>query len=142
MHRTEGCVRRLIVLGIVVVLAACSGDAEVSLVGEWTGRDTDGQTMQFVFRSDGTGLWVVPTEGSVDSVSLRYTLNRDTVPHLLDLTRLDRGPLAGAALYGILAFDGDDVFQLDLEPGPPGAGNRAPRPARFSAETVVFTRVR
>ncbi len=134
--------RRWITLGMVVVLAACGGDAEVSLVGEWTGTDTDGQGMQFVFRSDGTGQWVVPMEGAVDTVSLRYTLNRDTVPHFLDLSRLDRGPLAGATLYGILVFDGNDAFRLDLEPGPPGAGDRAPRPTRFTAETVVFTRLR
>lgn len=126
----------------MVVLAACGGDAGVSLVGEWTGTDTAGQTTRFVFRADSTGLWVAATQGAVDTVSLRYTLNRDTVPHHLDLSRLDRGPLAGATLYGILTFDGNDSFQLDLEPGPPGAGDRAPRPTRFTAETVVFTRVR
>ena len=133
---------RWIAMGMVVMLAACRGDAGVSLVGEWTGTDTDGQTMQFVFQADGTGKWVVDAPGLVDTVTLRYTLNRDTVPHHLDLSRFDHGPLAGATLYGILAFDGDDSFRLDLEPGPPGAGDRAPRPRQFTAETVVFTRVR
>lgn len=134
---------RLIGLGLGgLLLAACSTAAGgPSLVGTWTGVDSAGRRMSFVFDANGTGLWVVETPELTDTTKFDWVADLQATPHHIDLAHFDRGPLAGAAMYGICEFTGPDTLRLDLEPGPPGAGARAPRPAEFTGETVVFTRV-
>lgn len=135
--------QRLVSLGIGVVLVAACGIAEQgpSLVGTWTGVDSAGIRMSFVFEADGKGLWVVELPEMTDTTKVDWVADLEPAPHHLDLMHFDHGPLAGAAMYGIFEFSGPDTVRVDFEPGPPGAGDRAPRPEEFTAETVRFTRV-
>lgn len=139
-----GAVKHLVFLGLgVVLVAACATAEQVpSLVGTWTGVDSAGIRMSFVFEADGKGLWMVELPEMTDTTKVDWVADMETAPHHLDLAHFDHGPLAGAALYGIFEFSGPDTFRLDLEPGPPGAGDRAPRPTEFTGETVEFSRVK
>ena len=134
---------RLFVVGLVgVMLAACSRAAPgPSLVGTWAGVDGAGQRMHFVFDANGKGLWVVGSPETPDTTMVDWVVDLEVAPHHLDLMHFDHGPLAGAAMYGIFEFSGPDALRLDLEPGPPGAGDRAPRPPEFTAESMVLSRI-
>ncbi len=135
--------QRLVSLGIGVMFVAACATAEQgpSLVGTWTGVDDAGRRMSFVFEQNGKGLWVVEMPEMADTTKVDWVADMEAAPHHLDLMHFDRGPLAGAAMYGIFEFSGPDALRLDLEPGPPGAGDRAPRPTEFSPEAVVLSRV-
>jgi len=137
-------VHRLVSLGMgVLFVAACATAAPgPSLVGTWTGVDSAGHQMSFVFEADGKGLWVVQTPEATDTTKVDWVADMEAAPHHVDLMHFDHGPLAGATMYGIFEFVGPDAFRLDLEPGPPGAGDRAPRPLEFSDATVQFARVK
>ena len=134
---------RLFVVGLVgVMLVACSRTTPgPSLVGAWAGVDGAGQRTHFVFDANGKGLWVVESPESTDTTTFDWMADLEAMPHHVDLTHFDHGLLAGATMYGIFEFTGPDTFRLALEPGPPGAGDRAPRPAAFTDETVVLSRV-
>jgi hypothetical protein len=136
-------VYRLVSLGLCgLLLVACSTAAPgPSLVGTWIGVDSAGNTTSLVFEANGEGLWVVQMPEATDTMKVDWVADLQATPHHLDVTHFDHGPLAGATLYGILEFTSPDAFRLDLEPGPPGAGDRAPRPTEFTSGTVVFSRV-
>lgn len=138
-----GAVQRLVSLGIGVVFVAACATAEQgpSLVGTWTGVDSAGIRMSFVFEADGKGLWVLELPELTDTTKVDWVADMEATPYHLDLMHFDRGPLAGAAMYGIFEFSGPDALHLDLEPGPPGAGDRAPRPTEFGSGAVVLSRV-
>jgi len=139
-----GVVQRLVSLGLGVVFVAACATAEQgpSLVGTWTGVDSAGHRMSFVFEANGKGLWVVETPELTDTTKVDWVADMEPAPHHLDLMHFDHGPFAGASMYGIFEFVGPDAFRLDLEPGPPGAGDRAPRPTEFTDQTVEFSRLK
>jgi len=136
-------VHRLFVVGLVgVMLVACSRTTPgPSLVGTWAGSDSEGQRIVLTFADGGRGTWVVEMPELMDTVRFEYAVDFMPAPPRLDLTHFDHGLLAGATMYGIFEFTGPDAFRLDLEPGPPGAGDCAPRPTEFTDETVVLSRV-
>ena len=145
-----------------VVAAACgglgrqSGPAAPSLVGEWRQEGEaahappDSAARQaFVFRRDGSALWIIGTPARPDTFAIRYQLDGAVTPARLDLFGFERGPLRGRTLYCIADLSAANRFRMDCEPGRPGgaddaeaAAAAAVRPASFTAQSVTYRRRR
>ena len=122
-------------------LAVLVDEAPVPLEGDWAGVDGLGNEQMFHFRTDGEMRWEAASGGERFALNgVEWELDREAVPMTLDLTRFDRGPLAGMALYGILEFQGDDSLRVDLEAGP--IGQDRVRPTDFTESTATLHRVR
>ena len=119
---------------LVVVATGCGGPDD--LTGEWVAASENAQGTTFVFRDDGTALWLLP-----DTFRLRYEADHDASPSTLDLSGFDRGPLQGYVLYCIFELEGSDTLRLDCEPGVDTDRGEGIRPGQFGAEqTQSFER--
>jgi hypothetical protein len=125
-------------------------------VGEWqqegaaahAAADTAAR-QGFVFRRDGSALWIIGTPARRDTFPIRYQLDGAVAPARLDLFGFDRGPLRGRTLYCIADLSAANRFRLECEPGRPSgaddaeaAAAAAVRPAAFTAQTVTYRRGR
>lgn len=120
----------------MVVAGAC-GDSD-ALTGEWVATSDNAEGSAFVFREDGTALWLLP-----DTFHVRYVADLGSSPHTLDLSGFERGPLEGYVLYCIFELEGDAAMRLDCEPGVDSERGPAIRPKEFGAEqTQTFERRR
>jgi hypothetical protein len=93
-----------------------------------------------IFRDDNTATWKIESVNFTGSFDIQYTFDASTTPYRLDLTGFGTGPLEGLTLYGIIAFDGDESFRLEVEPGEVGGAGEEVRPAAFSEQTVIYTK--
>ena len=106
------------------------------LVGEWVATSENAERSEFVFREDGTALWLLP-----DTFRIRYEADLDASPHALDLSGFEEGPLRGYVLYCIFDLEGDDTMRLDCEPGVATERGAGLRPDEFGSEqTQTFAR--
>lgn len=128
--------RRALLFAVpVILMSGGCGDSD-GLTGEWVATSDNAEGSSFVFREDGTALWLLP-----DTFPIRYESDLQTSPHTLDLSGFDRGPLEGYVLYCIFELDGDAVLRLDCEPGVASDRGAAIRPKEFGAEqTQTFAR--
>lgn len=101
----------LLILTAILGLFSCNQTSD-KLLGTWDNKN--GQIIDF--KSDGKALWIFYDETSSDTFKISYKFNHSTVPNQLDLTDFKVGPLAGKTLYGIVEFQGNDVFRFDCEP--------------------------
>ncbi len=132
MLRRASCLAFAVVT--IVVTSAC-GDSD-GLTGEWAAASENADGSAFVFREDGTALWLLP-----DTFRLRYEADLGASPHTLDLSGFDRGPLQGYVLYCIFELEGGATLRLDCEPGVASDRGAAIRPGEFGAQqTQTFTR--
>lgn len=122
-------------VAILIALTTACGDSG-QLTGEWVATSENAQGTTFVFRDDGTALWLLP-----DTFRLRYAVDNDASPSTLDLSGFDRGPLQGYVLYCIFEFESADTMRLDCEPGVDSDRGAGIRPGQFGAEqTQTFER--
>lgn len=142
MHRSQRVFtyRPGLILWLVLLLGGCGEAAHPSLEGTWVGEDAEGSRQTLIFRDDNTATWKIESSQFTGSFDIDYTFDASTTPHHLDLSGFDTGPLAGRTLYGIMAFDGDESFRLDVEPGEIGEDGAAARPLVFGDQTVVYTK--
>ncbi|HET6341017.1 MAG TPA: hypothetical protein VFG78_02405 [Gemmatimonadota bacterium] len=118
----------------IPVAAACGNSP--GLVGEWQATSENAAGSSFVFREDGTALWLLP-----DTFQIRYETDLDASPRALDLSGFEEGPLRGYVLYCIFDLDGDDTMRLDCEPGVASERGAGIRPDEFGGEqTQTFVR--
>ncbi len=116
------------------IQAACGSP---SLVGEWEASSENAEGSSFIFREDGTALWLLP-----DTFRIRYRADFDSTPHTLDLSGFEEGPLRGYLLYCIFDFQDDDILRLDCEPGVASDRGAGIRPDAFGAQqTQIFARL-
>lgn len=124
-----------------LLLGGCSEqETHPSLQGTWVGEDADGGRQTFIFRDDNTATWKIESAQFTGSFDIEYAFDASTTPHHLDLTGFGTGPLTGQTLYGIITFDGDESFRLDVEPGAADGSGEDVRPTTFSEQTVVYTK--
>jgi hypothetical protein len=142
MHRSQRVFpyRPGLILWLVLLLGGCGEAAHPSLEGTWVGEDAEGSRQTLIFRDDNTATWKIESSQFTGSFDIDYTFDASTTPHHLDLSGFDTGPLAGRTLYGIMAFDGDESFRLDVEPGETGEDGAVARPLVFGDQTVVYTK--
>jgi hypothetical protein len=128
--------RRTVAATLVAIsVAAACGDAP-ALVGEWEATSENAEGSSFVFREDGTALWLLP-----DTFRIRYETDLDASPRALDLSGFEEGPLRGYMLYCIFDLEGDDTMRLDCEPGVATERGTGIRPDEFGGEqTQIFAR--
>jgi len=106
------------------------------LVGEWDATSANAEGTSFVFREDGSALWLLP-----DTFRIRYEADRDATPRALDLLGFEDGPLEGYVLYCIFDLEGDVTLRLDCEPGVATERGAGIRPDEFGGEqTQIFAR--
>jgi hypothetical protein len=118
----------------ISVVAACGNSP--GLVGEWQATSENAEGSSFVFREDGTALWLLP-----DTFQIRYETDLDASPRALDLSGFEKGPLRGYVLYCIFDLEGDDTMRLDCEPGVASERGAGIRPDDFGGEqTQTFVR--
>lgn len=118
----------------ISVAAACGNSS--GLVGEWQAASENAEGSSFVFREDGTALWLLP-----DTFQIRYETDLDASPRALDLSGFEEGPLRGYVLYCIFDLEGDDTMRLDCEPGVASERGAGIRPDEFGGEqTQTFVR--
>ncbi|HMB93962.1 MAG TPA: hypothetical protein VKP65_24140 [Rhodothermales bacterium] len=140
-HRVFSFPCRLVVILLLALwLGGCSKAAHPSLEGTWVGEDAEGSRQTLIFRDDNTATWKIESSQFTGSFDIDYTFDASTTPYHLDLTGFDTGPLTGRTLYGIIAFDGDESFRLDVEPGEVNGNGEEARPLTFSDQTVVYTK--
>ncbi|MGH7557923.1 MAG: hypothetical protein ACREMD_09175 [Gemmatimonadota bacterium] len=124
----------LFVMAAIVVTSGCA-DTD-GLTGEWQAVSDNAEGSAFVFREDGTALWLLP-----DTFQVRYEADFGASPHALDLSEFETGPLEGYVLYCIFELEGDATLRLDCEPGVPGERGANIRPEEFGArQTQTFVR--
>ncbi|HKY61193.1 MAG TPA: hypothetical protein VJP59_09290 [Gemmatimonadota bacterium] len=128
--------RRTVAAALVAIpVAAACGDAP-GLVGEWEATSENAEGTSFVFREDGSALWLLP-----DTFRIRYEADPDASPRTLDLSGFEDGPLRGYVLYCIFDLEGDDTLRLDCEPGVATERGAGIRPDEFGGEqTQTFAR--
>lgn len=126
---------------LVAVSVACGG-GERSIAGEWSGEDSDGNRMTFVFGEGGEAEWIVQASGMArpETIGMRYDVDAAPSPHHIDLSGFREGPLEGVTMVGIYEFTGDDAFRIDLEPVVGAVDPDSARPDEFTEQTVTFTR--
>jgi hypothetical protein len=118
----------------ISVVAACGNSP--GLVGEWQATSENAEGSSFVFREDGTALWLLP-----DTFQIRYETDLHASPRALDLSGFEKGPLRGYVLYCIFDLEGDDTMRLDCEPGVASERGAGIRPDEFGGEqTQTFVR--
>ena len=132
--------RPVIVLLLAMLLGGCSEAAHPSLEGTWVGEDAEGSRQVLIFRDDNTATWKIESAQFTGSFDIEYSFDASTTPYHLDLTGFGNGPLTGQTLYGIIAFDGDESFRLDVEPGAADGDGEDVRPTTFSEQTIVYTK--
>ncbi len=121
-------------MAAIVVTSGCA-DTD-GLTGEWQAVSDNAEGSSFVFREDGTALWLLP-----DTFQLAYEADLGASPHTLDLSGFESGPLEGYVLYCIFELEGEDTLRLDCEPGVPGERGANIRPGEFGAQqTQTFAR--
>ncbi|MGH7564145.1 MAG: hypothetical protein ACREK5_06955 [Gemmatimonadota bacterium] len=128
--------RRALVFAMaaIVVMSGC-GDSG-GLTGEWVATSENAEGSAFIFREDGTALWILP-----DTFQVRYEADFGASPHTLDLSGFKSGPLQGYVLYCIFEFEGDATLRLDCEPGVATDRGAGIRPEDFGAQqTQTFVR--
>lgn len=101
----------LLIFTAIFGLLSCNQPSN-KLLGSWDNKN--GQILDF--RSDGKAHWIFYDETTSDTFEINYTFNHSTEPNQLDLTGFKAGPLTGKTLYGIIEFQGNDVFRFDCEP--------------------------
>jgi hypothetical protein len=127
--------RRLAATLFGISVAAACGNSP-GLVGEWQATSENAEGSSFVFREDGTALWLLP-----DTFQIRYETDLDASPRALDLSGFEKGPLRGYVLYCIFDLEGDDTMRLDCEPGVASERGAGIRPDEFGGEqTQTFVR--
>jgi len=130
----------VVALVAISVPAACDRGVPGAsgLVGEWEATSPNAPGTAFVFRENGSALWLLP-----DTFRIRYEIDLDTSPHALDLSGFESGPLEGYVLYCIFDLEGDDTMRLDCEPGVATERGAGIRPDEFGGEqTQTFARRR
>ncbi len=120
---------------VAISVAAACGNSP-GLVGQWDATSENAQGSSFVFRDDGTALWLLP-----DTFRIRYEVDFDASPNALDLSGFEEGPLRGYVLYCIFDLEGGDTMRLDCEPGVATERGAGIRPDEFGGEqTQTFAR--
>lgn len=105
------------------------------LVGEWQATSENAEGTSFVFRDDGTALWLLP-----DTFRIQYEADLDASPKALDLSGFESGPLEGYVLYCVFELEGEEL-RLDCEPGVASERGAGIRPDEFGDEqTQTFAR--
>jgi hypothetical protein len=121
---------KLTVILLVITSLACSCPLSglisgLSIVGTWEGT-YEGDDVRMVFESNGDFSIFV----AADSETGKYTLDKGTSPHQLDLTYSD-----GREIFTILEFTDNDTIRME---------NNTPsgeRPTGFS-DTITLRRVK
>ena len=126
-------------IALTVLLVSCEAGAP-TLIGQWSGNHPQGGPNTFEFREDGSVTWAYAAP-AVGILELTYDVDYSVVPHTFALHGFVGGPLDGMSLYGIVEFTTDDVFRLDVEPGPPHAAAPSDyRPTTFTDQTQTYQR--
>lgn len=109
-----------------------------AMAGVWKGTDPRGGPHTLALRDDGTATWTF--EGSGEAFEIRWRLDALVVPHRLDLTGFDRGPLAGKTLFGIAEMTPEGALRFDCEPGAADGSGEEARPKGFTGHAVEYRR--
>jgi uncharacterized protein YndB with AHSA1/START domain len=122
------------------LLGKVAEKAPPTIIGTWTGVDSNGGIQTFTFSRDGRATWRLSRAGDLVISGIDYTLSYETVPFNLDLSGFTSGPLGGKVLYGIVEYPDDNTMRFDAEAGTPDTDIL--RPGEFTSSTVQYVRAR
>jgi hypothetical protein len=123
----------LLLVGLLLLFACCNEENCRDIYGNW--NDREGHA--FVFKNDGTALWLNKFGQMVDTIDFVFSINCKTSPASIDFKDFDNGPFAGKTLFGIIEWSADSVFRICYEVG----HQQDIRPKQFDSEqTMKFFR--
>ena len=134
-------VASIICVATPLAIAGCGNKTKGrSIIGQWSGKSSDGRNNIFTFKKDKTVVWVINSSAGTVSLNAKYSIDYTTKPISLEIRDFKQADLKNYIFWGVLEFKDSSHFRMD------GAqhivGQSASRPKALGSSAILFSKVK